>query len=90
MTKLVLRLSLIFLLSALLSGCGSGYYSGSSRHYYGGSRYYRSSWDYDDYYRSRVNHYYNRNEVRRAVRREAVRRGARPVHRTRPVRVRRR
>ena len=98
--KKLLRLFLLFLPVLLLSGCGSAYYSGSSRHYYGGSRHYRSSWDYDDYYRSRVNRYYNRNEVRRAVqretvrrgavRREAVRRGARPVQRSRPVRVRHR
>ncbi len=64
------------LLLALLTGCGSGSYYGGS-----GAYYHRNSWDYDRYYRSRVNYNYHRT---------AVRRSTRPVSGTRPVRVRRR
>jgi hypothetical protein len=84
LVKKILPGAVLLVLLLTLAGCGA-YYYGGSYHAYGPS-YYRSSWDYDRYYRDRVDHYYDRASTRRAVRREAVRRGSRsPVSRPRPA-----
>ena len=51
------------LLLFLLTGCSSSGYSGNTSVRYS----YRNSWDYDRYYRSRVNHHYRHSEVRRSA-----------------------
>ena len=51
-----------------LWGCGSGSYHGYSS-YHGPAYPHRSAWDYDRYYRRRVNRFYNQNRGRR----EAIR-----------------
>ena len=54
------------------AGCSSTGYSGNAGYYH------RSGWDYDRYYRSGVNHHYNRPVARENVRSGAkARAGAR-------------
>ena len=43
------------LLMSIATGCSSTGYSGSTSHYH------RNGWEYDNYYRSGVNHHYNRS-----------------------------
>ena len=58
------------LMLTILTGCSSSGYSGSSTYYH------HNVWEYDNYYRSGVNHYYNRPAVQADVRaRTATRSG---------------
>lgn len=52
----------ITLLLTILAGCSSTGYSGSTSYYH------RNAWEYDNYYRSGVNRYYNRPAARADVR----------------------
>ena len=87
-TTLLLAGTLLLLLG-LWSCSDGGTYSGHS-YSHGPSYYYRSAWDYDRYYRSRVDHYYDRTRERRAVRREAIQQRRSTTGRpARPARLRR-
>lgn len=54
------------LLLTIATGCSSTGYSGGSSSYY-----HRNAWEYDNYYRTGVNHYYNRPEARANARARA-------------------
>ncbi len=71
MNKMIFFLYLLSgaLLLTIIAGCSSTGYSGSSSYYH------RNVWEYDNYYRTGVNHYYNRPEARANVRARA---GTRP------------
>ena len=53
------------LLMSIVTGCSSTGYSGSTSYYH------RNAWEYDNYYRSGVNHHYNRPASRANVRSKA-------------------
>lgn len=55
-------MAFITLLMTISAGCSSTGYSGSS------ASYHRNAWEYDNYYRSGVNRYYNRPAARANVR----------------------
>lgn len=76
----------VFLLLLGLGSCSDGgiYSGGHSDAYRPG--FYRSAWDYDRYYRTRIDHYYDRTRQRRAVRRGVIKRRATSG---RPARLRR-
>ena len=67
LTTLLLFAGAVFLLALTTSCSSSGYsgYSGSAGYYH------RNAWEYDNYYRSRVNYHYNRPAARSQVRSEA-------------------
>ena len=71
--QVLLSMICIVLLSIILTGCSSSGYSGNTSVRYS----YGNSWDYDRYYRSRVNHHYRRSEVRRSAGAAEVRTRAR-------------
>ena len=52
----------VALLMSIVTGCSSTGYSGSTSYYN------RNAWEYDNYYRSGVNHHYNRPAARANVR----------------------
>lgn len=66
MKKMTPFLYMIFaaLLMSTVAGCNSTGYSGSTSYYH------RNAWEYDNYYRSGANHYYNRPAARANVRSE--------------------
>ena len=64
----MIRILLCVICAAFLLGltsCGSGGYSAG--YSTGPSYYYRDSWDYDRYYRSRVDYHYSRDRARSRV-----------------------
>jgi hypothetical protein len=91
-TTAALLLTAGFLLLLGLWSCSDGGTSYSGHSYsHGPSYYYRSAWDHDRYYRSRVDHYYDRTRERRTARREAIQqRRATTGRPARPARMRRR